>query len=226
MGMHWHGIPQPHVAVIAEMMGATCFVETGTFQGGTAAWASTMFKTVHTIELSEELFSKWSPVLQSRGNITCHQGTSPAVMRKLLPTIKETTIFWLDAHYSAGITAGKDDECPLLEEIKIIRETMDLTKTCILIDDARLFMVPVPKPHNVDQWPTVQEVLNAIDPEGKDFFTVVFGDVFFSVPVQYKRLYQEFLRNHYQQNKENAAAAAKESTEATKASPASLIGMA
>jgi hypothetical protein len=208
MGIHWHGVPQAYTGVLAEMIGATCFVETGTFQGGTAAWASTIFKTVHTIEWSEDLYKKYSAVLESRGNIKCHHGSSPDVMRKLLPTIsKEPTIFWLDAHYSGGITAGETDECPLLEEIKVIRETMDLSNVCILIDDARCFMLPVPKPHDPNQWPSAHEVLNALDPTGKEFFTVVFGDVFFAVPAKHRVLFREFLRNHYQQNKEDEAAA-------------------
>ena len=46
-------------------------------------------------------------------------------------------VFWLDAHYSGGVTAKGSTECPLEHELQIIAEHA-CTGHIILIDDVRL----------------------------------------------------------------------------------------
>lgn len=47
-------------------------------------------------------------------------GDSKIILKNLISTLKGPIIFWLDAHWSGGDTYGYKDECPLLDEIKII----------------------------------------------------------------------------------------------------------
>ncbi len=112
------------------------FVETGTYLGNTTAAAARVFRKVHTIELSEELHLKAQARFRDVENITCHQGNSPDVLLKLVASIQEPAVFFLDAHWSGGVTAHGEVEVPLLEELGIIRNrNMD---DVIIIDDLRL----------------------------------------------------------------------------------------
>jgi hypothetical protein len=135
MGIMNPYFPTEMAVNLAEIAKADTFIETGTYMGGTTKWASTRFKEVHTIELSEALYQQVKDELLSKGNITPNLGDFRDVLSKILPNIKNNILFWLDGHYSAGVTAGKDDPCPLLKELEIIlsRNNEDI----ILIDDAR-----------------------------------------------------------------------------------------
>jgi hypothetical protein len=48
------------------------------------------------------------------------------------------TTFWLDGHYSGGVTAGQKTDPPIVQELAIIAARKDPADV-ILIDDARLF---------------------------------------------------------------------------------------
>ena len=112
------------------------FVETGTYLGNTTAGASRYFREVHTIELDEKLYKKAQARFRNVKNVTCHHGNSPDVLRTLAPSIDEPVLFYLDAHWSGGVTAHGEVEVPLLEELEIIhgRGYEDF----IVIDDLRL----------------------------------------------------------------------------------------
>ena len=112
------------------------FVETGTYLGDTTAGAARHFREVHTVELSEELYKKARARFKDVKNITCHQGNSPDVLRELIIKIDEPAVFFLDAHWSGGVTAHGEVEVPLLEELGIInsRNLEDI----VIIDDLRL----------------------------------------------------------------------------------------
>jgi hypothetical protein len=89
------------------------------------------------------------------------------------------TVFWLDGHWSAGETAGEEDECPLLGELNLISKREG---DVILIDDARYFLSPPGKPHNPDKWPTISDIVKLLDtPDNKRYIQIV-DDVIFAVP--------------------------------------------
>ena len=58
-------------------------------------------------------------------------------MKEVIKYLQEPTLFWLDGHYSSGITAKTDKNTPILEELKTIFTSP--YNHGILIDDARLF---------------------------------------------------------------------------------------
>ena len=51
--------------------------------------------------------------------------------------INEPVVFWLDAHFSSGITSEGTSETPILNELKLILERLFADE--IFIDDAHLF---------------------------------------------------------------------------------------
>nr|VFK13685.1 MAG: hypothetical protein BECKLPF1236A_GA0070988_100932 [Candidatus Kentron sp. LPFa]VFK29804.1 MAG: hypothetical protein BECKLPF1236C_GA0070990_1009510 [Candidatus Kentron sp. LPFa] len=61
-------------------------------------------------------------------------------MTRIAREVTEPAVFWLDARYSVGSTAGADDQCPLIGELEAIvaRPYGDF----VLIDDVRLFLSP------------------------------------------------------------------------------------
>lgn len=105
-------------------------------------------------------------------------GHSPELLAELRPSLPPS-IFWLDAHYSGGPTAGFLNECPVLEEIEAI--ATDLDHHFVLIDDARLFINPPPPPHRASDWPPLSQIVAALCTQHPMSITL-FEDVILAVP--------------------------------------------
>jgi hypothetical protein len=63
MGIMEPYFPTEMAIKLSGIAGADTFIETGTYMGGTTKWASTQFKKVHTIELSEKLYNQFKDEL-------------------------------------------------------------------------------------------------------------------------------------------------------------------
>ena len=174
------GVPTDLVLAIRHQFSVDCFVETGTFQAGTAVWAGGVFSQVYTIEASPQLHAQALSKFGDRRNIQFLQGSSPGVLRAIAPKLPARTIFWLDAHWSGGETAGQENECPLLDEIDAIDAHHN--DSFILIDDARLFLAPPPLPHNADHWPNLAAILAALLAKNPARYIVVLDDVIIAAP--------------------------------------------
>ena len=61
------------------------------------------------------------------------------MIRETLKRIKEPWLFWLDAHYSGGITTTGNKNSPIIEEINTILK-QPIKNHVILIDDAQMFV--------------------------------------------------------------------------------------
>ena len=90
-------------------------------------------------------------------------------------------VFWLDGHWSGGVTAGEDDECPLLDELGAIKHRRG---DIIMIDDARLFLAAPPISFDPSQWPTVFEIAEALGEYQNEYLFQMFHDIIFLVPNQ------------------------------------------
>ncbi len=112
------------------------FVETGTFRAETITKMSNIFASCHSIELSQDLYEDARKKYSSTA-INFYWGDSVQVLTKLVPTIKEAAIFFLDAHWCGRESEKGNIDVPLIEEIKLIvdRPFRDL----LIIDDFRLF---------------------------------------------------------------------------------------
>ncbi len=128
------------------------FIETGTYHGDTPYVLRNCFETLYTIELSPELFAVAKTKLQPFSNIKQLLGDSSTILGELLPTIKTPCMLWLDGHYSGGVTAKGNKECPLLEELAHVWRH-PIKQHVILLDDVRHFGI---KP----DYPQVSEVVS------------------------------------------------------------------
>jgi hypothetical protein len=96
----------------------------------------------------------------------------------------------LDSHWSGGDTYGKNDECPLLEELEIIFKFK--RNYAVLIDDARLFLYPPPSPHKIDNWPSIKEIVETI-PSGYEI--LIFDDVIYIFPSKVSSKFRIFIQS-------------------------------
>lgn len=144
------------------------FVETGTFNGDTVEAMRPSMALIHSIELSKELFDKARKRFEKFPSIKLWQGDSGKVLKKILPTIKKPTLFWLDAHGSGGITAEGEEWSPIIKELILIT-SLSKSKHVILIDDARGF--------TGNQSPTIEMIESVIKKYHPKYEFVVQDDI-------------------------------------------------
>lgn len=165
------------LSALKERLPLAAFVETGTFQGDSAAAASALFPVVHTIELAETLAEKAKARFASTPSINVHQGDSAAVLAQVVATLQGPTLFWLDGHYSEGVTAFGGQNTPILEELATIARSAP-EGSVILVDDLRLFDVSANRPNlppSMHGYPALTEIYARLAEMGYQFF--VLGDV-------------------------------------------------
>ena len=126
------------IRAYAKRHGNRILVETGTFLGDMVEAMKRDFKHVYSIELSQQLFDQATVRFQDDPNVTLIQGDSGRALKHVLTALTEPALFWLDGHWSDGITARGDRDTPVREEMDAIFAAADLPHV-ILIDDARLF---------------------------------------------------------------------------------------
>lgn len=156
------------------------FVECGTLAGATAAWAADHFDHVVTIEASRPLYEAARRRHGHIHNLDFMLGDSRDVLPTLVSALTRPALFWLDSHWSGEDTYGVGDECPLLEELATLNESP--LEHVLLIDDARLFQAPPPRPHRAEQWPSLGEVMNSLTAGRVPRFVVILDDLFIAAP--------------------------------------------
>jgi len=144
------------------------FIETGTFMGGTVAAMKDHFEKTYSIELSERLAARARRLFRGCKQVEILQGDSAEILPGLLSKISEPCLFWLDGHYSGGVTALAKIETPILQELRTILQH-EVKTHVILIDDARLF-------DGTHDYPTVEEIRALILRERPDFVFSVVND--------------------------------------------------
>lgn len=112
------------------------FVETGTYEGKTTRLALRLFRQVYTVELSRDLFEKFSPELGALG-VTCFLGDSADVLDTLSQRLQREVFFYLDAHANPSMPSTATGPLPLWEELRVLaaRKFHDI----IAIDDVASF---------------------------------------------------------------------------------------
>lgn len=134
-----HLVKQKAITEYQEKYGYATLIETGTYKGDMVEAQKDKFKKIISIELCMELFEKAKERFKNDDHVIIEQGDSGKVLPKILKDINEPVIFWLDGHYSGGVTAKGDKECPIFEELEAILMDKKLNHI-ILIDDARCFI--------------------------------------------------------------------------------------
>jgi len=136
--------PPPHAvkqAVIEEYrrrFRVRVLVETGTYYGDMVMALKDSFARIYSIELGMDLWSGAVKRFQAWPHIEILQGDSGKVLVQLMQRIDCPALFWLDGHYSSGVTALGDKVCPIFQELDAIFSNTSIPHV-LLIDDARLF---------------------------------------------------------------------------------------
>ena len=114
------------------------FVETGTYLGDTSLYLSRVVKKGSTIEVSKFLYTRAKFRLRKKKNIEVLLGDSVEVLGNILGAINTPCLFYLDGHFSGGISSSaKNYSSPLNLELEIIKSFHFLKGSIIVIDDAR-----------------------------------------------------------------------------------------
>ena len=115
-----HSVKQMTVKAYARIHGITVLIETGTYLGEMVSAMKHVFDCVYSIELGDELYQKAKKKFSRDLQVSILHGDSTKVLPGILEQIKIPCLFWLDGHYSAGVTARGEKETPILEELKNI----------------------------------------------------------------------------------------------------------
>jgi hypothetical protein len=133
-----HAVKQAILRAYARRFGTRVLVETGTFRGDMVEAMKNDFDHVYSIELSPQLFARASARFRGDDRITLIEGDSGTALGRVLESLARPALFWLDGHWSAGVTARGAGNTPVREELAAIFSAADLPHV-ILIDDAREF---------------------------------------------------------------------------------------
>jgi hypothetical protein len=127
------------VKAYAQRFEIHLFIETGTYYGDMLHAVRDSFRKIVSIELDARLHQRAARRFARYKHISILRGDSAAVLPEVLRNISEPCLFWLDAHYSGGITACGPLETPISRELgEIYRHPVK--RHVILIDDAREFV--------------------------------------------------------------------------------------
>ncbi len=167
-------IPPPHEAKQAvirsyqQRYALPIMVETGTYQGDMVAAMRDAFQRIVTIELSVDLHRKAQGRFAADRGVSLLQGDSGEVIGRLLADLDAGTLFWLDGHWSDGVTAKGSSNTPVMAEL---RHVLGFQRPfVILIDDARCFT-------GRDDYPTVAEIEALVRERRPDLRVTVDDDI-------------------------------------------------
>jgi hypothetical protein len=107
------------------------------------------FKKIFSIEISEALYNRACKKFKNDKHIKLIHGDSGEKLTEVMKDLNQPAVFWLDGHYSGGITEKGELNCPIWNELDIIFNKGNTH--IILIDDARDF-------NGTNDYPTYEEV--------------------------------------------------------------------
>ena len=163
-----HIIKQNNIHKYRKEYNFDILVETGTYFGDMVEAQRTFFKKVYSIELGEELYAKAVERFKGCPNVKIIQGDSGVMLKTVLDDIDAPALFWLDGHYSSGITAKADKTTPILKELETILNSKIYHG--ILVDDARLFT-------GKDDYPSLDEICAFVKSKDPSRIVAVSDDI-------------------------------------------------
>ena len=139
-----YSVPCPYfikrAVLIRNSLPGSTWIETGTYLGSTTKFLSKFANVVYSIEPDINLYNLATANLRKFSNITILNGTSENLLSPLLKNIYGDINFWLDGHYSAGLTYQGENETPIKYELDAISENINnFNKISIFVDDIRCF---------------------------------------------------------------------------------------
>jgi hypothetical protein len=133
-----HAVKQAAIEHYHKLSKYETLVETGTYRGEMIPAHLTTFKRIYSIELSEMLWKKAVHRFKNHNHVMLFKGDSSTEIEKVVAQLDKPAIFWLDGHYSGGVTAKGSKISPILKETETILAQSQFNHI-LLIDDARCF---------------------------------------------------------------------------------------
>ena len=136
--------PPPHIIKeelirdFAKSFNTPILIETGTYLGDMVHAMRKSFTRIISFELDPTLAAQAQQRFANDNHIEIMQGDSGKLLGDYLKKINDPCLFWLDGHYSGGITAKGSLETPIKNELTAIL-SHPVDGHVILIDDARCF---------------------------------------------------------------------------------------
>ena len=115
-----HLVKQKLIKNLAKEYNIRTFIETGTYLGAMVQAVSNEFEKIYTVELDKKLYRRAKFIFKNNRKIRVILGDSEKKLPVLINKIHSPTIFWLDAHYSRGITSKGKLESPIKAELRCI----------------------------------------------------------------------------------------------------------
>lgn len=169
-------VPPPHqykqsvVEEIGKKYNLSTLIETGTLFGFMIECQRKFFKKLVSVELDQKLFENAKNYFKNYDHIKIFQGDSSDLMPKMLDEIVDNSVlFWLDGHYSGGITALGKKQCPIYAELKSIF-SYSVLKKYILVDDARSFT-------GTNDYPTIGELEDYVNANAPGLKVTIINDI-------------------------------------------------
>ncbi len=153
-------VPPPHlfkqkiIIEYAKKYSIHVLIETGTYLGEMVDATKNTFDRIISIELDRVLYENAKKKFSGLNSISIIQGDSGEMLPAILSELNEPTLFWLDGHYSGGVTARSELETPIVRELELLLNH-HIAEHVVLIDDARLFI-------GQDDYPTIEELRNLV----------------------------------------------------------------
>jgi hypothetical protein len=158
--------PPPHIIKeelirdYAKNFNTNILIETGTYLGDMVHAMKKSFSKIISFELDQTLAAQAQKRFANDDHIQVVQGDSGKLLADYLAPINEPCLFWLDGHYSGGITAKGTLETPIKNELTAIL-SHPVNGHVILIDDARCFT-------GENDYPTLDELKSFVQEHKPD----------------------------------------------------------
>ena len=133
----------------ARSTGIRIFVETGTYYGLMLQACLEHFDALYSIEIEPHFYRRARKVFGRDPKVTLLHGDSAELLPRLLAVIESPCLFWLDAHYSGGLTGRAKADTPIHGELEAIFKHR--CKHVVMIDDAECFDGP-------NEYPRIERV--------------------------------------------------------------------
>ena len=167
--------PAPHrvktrtLREYAQRYGMRTLIETGTFYGDTIWRLRNDFDRIVSIEIDPTLAAEARKRFKRHAHIEIVAGDSGIALEEVLGRTFDRCLFWLDGHYSGGITGRGELDCPLVNELRHIWNHR-VKNHVILVDDAREFI-------GVDGYPTIGRLEATVKRQRPEWSFAVESDI-------------------------------------------------
>jgi hypothetical protein len=170
--------PSPHVikqkCLLRNSTPGVTWIETGTFMGDTTDVLAKNANFVYSIEPEKDLFKKAKLRFLNVKNVEIINAGSEEAFPDLLKKVSGDVNFWLDGHYSGGITFQGKIDTPVQAELTEIAANMGhFKKVSVLIDDVRCFN---PKIFEYQHYPSIDFLVDWA--RANDFTWMIEHDIF------------------------------------------------